>query len=86
VTGQIYAVDPLDSQTVDMGEVTGTRTGNSLNLVTNTGLQITADLTANALVGQVVFPAEYGEASITSQVSLSPIFTAFLPRLLQERQ
>jgi peroxiredoxin/uncharacterized membrane protein YphA (DoxX/SURF4 family) len=86
VTGQIYAVDPLDSQTVDMGEVTGTRTGNSLNLVTNTGLQITADLTANALVGQVVFPAEYGEASITSQFSLSPIFTAFLPRLLQERQ
>ncbi len=86
VTGQIFAVDPLDSQTVNMGEVTGTRTGNSLNLVTNTGLQITGELTANALVGQVVFPAEYGEAGIISQFTLTPIFTAFLPRLLQERQ
>ena len=86
ITGQIFAVDPLTAQIVEMGEITGTRISNSLNLVTNTGLQITAELSANTLAGQVVFPESYGEASITSQFALVPIFTAFLPRLLQERQ
>jgi uncharacterized membrane protein YphA (DoxX/SURF4 family)/peroxiredoxin len=86
VSGQAYAADPLNAQTLEMGEITGTRRGNSLNLATNTGLQITADLTANALIGQIIFPQRYGEAGITTQFSLMPIFTSFLPRLLQERQ
>jgi uncharacterized membrane protein YphA (DoxX/SURF4 family)/peroxiredoxin len=86
VSGQAYAVDPLNGQAVQMGEITGTRTGNSLSLVTNTNLQITADLTANGLTGQIVFPESYGAAGITSQFTLTPIFASFLPRLLQERQ
>jgi peroxiredoxin/uncharacterized membrane protein YphA (DoxX/SURF4 family) len=83
ITGQMYSVDPLNGQIIEMGQITGTRTDNRLNLVTHTGLQITADLTMHSLVGQVVFPERYGEASITSQFTLAPSFTAFLPRLLR---
>jgi uncharacterized membrane protein YphA (DoxX/SURF4 family)/peroxiredoxin len=86
VTGTMSAVDPLDSQPLEVGAISGTRRGNTFDLVTNTGLQITAELTASTLTGQVVFPESYGEASFTSQISLAPIFTSFLPRPLQEAQ
>jgi len=81
LSGRLQAVDLVNSQLLEMGDATGTKSGDEINLRTTTDLVIAATLTADALVGKITFPSMNGDPGFEADVSFAsiPAYMTYLP-------
>lgn len=83
LSGRLQFVDPVDFKLIELSEMSGSRVGDNITLISPTNLRIVATLQSNSLTGTVVFPPRNYEPELEASISLTPSNKIYLPIIIR---